>query len=191
MARHSPPAIGLIAEGWQADGLARLLAQRHPSVRMYLGVNAVTPAVGDLQLLIWNLVEEIEPTQLQAELKHWRQRLGATPLLLVLPSRSKYSQKFLLQLPAEGLLESPSSEALLRSVNVLLTGGRVFVLAEVTTPAEPVPGGLGAWLLRSGLEQIDAETKKLQRWLSSQPPGNGLRRLVDCGNSPWPVRCSC
>ena len=169
MAPASSPAIGLIAEGWQADGLARLLAQIHPSLRMYLGVKAVSPAVGNLQLLIWNLAEEIEPAQLQAELRHWRQRLGATPLLLVLPSRRKYSQKLLLQLPAEGLLEAPSSETLLRAVDVLLTGGRVFVLAEVTAKAESGPKGLGAWLLRSGLEQIDAEAVTLQRWLSSQP----------------------
>ena len=169
MAPASSPAIGLIAEGWQADGLARLLAQIHPSLRMYLGVKAVSPAVGDLQLLIWNLAEEIEPAQLQAELRHWRQRLGATPLLLVLPSRRKYSQKLLLQLPAEGLLEAPSSETLLRAVDVLITGGRVFVLAEVTAKAESGPKGLGAWLLRSGLEQIDAEAITLQRWLSSQP----------------------
>jgi len=180
MAPTTSPAIGLIAEGWQADGLSRLLTQKQPELRLFVGAKAVEQAPRGLQLLIWILAEELEPAQLQHELKLWRQRLGAAPLLLVLAARRRYSQELLLRLPAEGLLEAPSSEALLKAVNLLLAGGRVVQLVEVAPAPEPAPQGLGAWLLRSGLEQIDAEAEALQQWLSRQPR-QGLSAWVAAG----------
>ena len=91
-----------------------------------------------------------------------------------MPATPACRRDWLLQLPAAGLLQQPDPDQLRAAVATLLAGGRVVQLngedppdlAEAASHSRP---GLGQWLLQSGLEQIDAELRLCERWLSTSP----------------------
>ncbi|MEA5414500.1 DUF3685 domain-containing protein [Synechococcus sp. BA-132 BA5] len=127
---------------------------------------------GAPQLVIWCLGAPPEPPALDAESRRLLERWHPAPLLLLLPDHHPYASPFLLQLPAQGLIEQADPDSLREAVTTLLAGGRVLAIgaarqAAATGPA--VPMGLGQWLLLSGLQQIDAELRLCLRLLDPPP----------------------
>jgi hypothetical protein len=171
----------LFAEPLLRESLGRLIEARLPDTRV-----AQQPA--DLettpQLVIWAAESGMAPEQLSFELQQLKERWQPTPVLLLLARGHRWPTPLLLQLPVTGLLDAPDPDALIAAIQTLLAGGRVFELGDQATPGpaaaleQPGPArGLGAWLLQSGLQQVDGDIQACLRLLTP-PPGQLLQRLV-------------
>lgn len=169
------PQLLLLADPLQQHEIAALL-QADPS----LGQVVFSP--GDLdgapQLVIWSLPSPPPAASLELELQRLFERWQPVPILLVLPGGHGYTALALLQLPVQGLLESPTAGPLRDAVATLLAGGRVLEIAPAKAfPANnsgPIPTpaamGLGQWLLTTGLWQIEAEMRLCAQCLDEQSP---------------------
>ena len=172
----------ILAEPLVRDGLLRLLEA--PSSGADSGTTfgiATSPqdVQGGVQLVIWSLAAAMPASTLQHELQRLREQWQPAPVLLLLPGQTPYSREWLLQLPAEGLLQQADPAEIRAAVDTLLGGGRVLDLRPLqaeAAPAEAGPIGLGQWLLQSGLDQIEAERARCLRWL--EVCDGGLSRLL-------------
>ena len=127
---------------------------------------------GTPQLILWCLSVLPEPQALDAESRRLLERWHPAPLLLLLPEHHPYGSDFLLQLPAQGLIEQADADSLRQAVTTVLAGGRVVAIAaarQAAAAASAAPMGLGQWLLLSGLQQIDAELRLCLRLLDPAP----------------------
>ncbi len=162
------PQLLLFAEPLQRAGLSRWLDVSPPSWQ----VVSTETVQGPPQLVIWCLHGFPEPHALHAEIRQLLERWHPAPLLLLLPEDHPYSTQFLLQLPAQGLLELVEADTLAEAVRTLLAGGRVVAIGHgraADPSADAGPMGLGQWLLLSGLQQIDAELRLCARLLDPPP----------------------
>lgn len=161
--------ILVLAEPLLAAGLGRLLEQRSTEYAIVSTPEAVE--IGP-DLVLWCVEAGIEPQALVRETQRLRESWQPAPLLICLPKGLELSQKLLLSLPAEGLLQAPEADALLAALNTVLNGGREVQLSASPTPDPLEPGprlGLGPWLLISGLQQIDRELGLCELMLRSEP----------------------
>ena len=163
----------LFAEPLQRAGIASWLQSARSSAEQ-TGWTVVgsEELQGRPQLILWCLGTPPEPAALDGEIRRLLERWHPAPLLLLLPDGHPYATEFLLQLPAQGLLEQPDGDSLREAVRTMLSGGRVLSIAasrpmDATVPA--VPMGLGQWLLLSGLQQIDVELRYCLHLLDPPP----------------------
>ncbi|MEB3254891.1 MAG: DUF3685 domain-containing protein [Synechococcaceae cyanobacterium] len=178
MGRSNPAArLLLFAEPLQREGMRQWLGEAPERWRLLSESEAETDSP---QLVIWSLATAPDRAGLVHELQRLQERWQPAPLLLLLPAAPPYPLPFLLELPAQGLLEAPDAEALRAAVRTLLGGGRVVEIAATATPSQPQASspalGLGQWLLISGLQQIDAEREFCHRLL--EPPPGALAELL-------------
>jgi hypothetical protein len=162
------PQLLLFAEPLQRAGIGRWLEGTPPTWQVVTSESLQGPP----QLVIWCLNSSPEPHVLDAEVRRLLERWHPAPLLLLLAEGHPYATEFLLQLPAQGLLEQADEDTLAEAVNTLLSGGRVLAIghARQSTEAAPAaPMGLGQWLLLSGLQQIDAELRLCSSLLDPSP----------------------
>ena len=175
------PQLLILAEPLMREGLLRLLepaadAPRRAPLRLATAPDQVQ---GSVQLVVWSVPASIPGPTLLEELQGLRERWQPAPLLLLLPGDAPFNGDWLLELPAEGLLQQAEPEGIREAVRTLLEGGRVLELNPLqASPAVPDAAalGLGAWLLQSGLVQIEAESQRCHRWL--EQGGGGLSRLL-------------
>ena len=166
------PQLLILAEPLLREGLIRLLEPRCRT--------AVEPEnlSGSVQLVIWSAAGNLPLPTLQRELEQLRERWLPAPLLLLLPGDCHYSSEQLLQLPCEGLLQQADPTEIPEAVTTLLAGGRVVELRPLAAELpEPELIGLGPWLLRSGLSQIETEQRRCHHWLQ-QGCGSFSRLLL-------------
>ncbi|MFM7267471.1 MAG: DUF3685 domain-containing protein [Cyanobium sp.] len=172
------PFLLIFAEPLQREGLRRWLEDPERNYR--LESQEEDAAAGMPALVIWSLTTLPPEAALDAEVRQLLERWQPAPLLLLLPRGHGYSQRFLLSLPLQGLLEDADATTLRQSVATLLEGGRVVEiqpqLASTDAPGRP-PIGLGEWLLVSGLQQIEAELRVCERLLA-QPAQTILGQLL-------------
>ena len=173
----------LFAEPLLRDGLTRLLTAQ---AGHYTVAQSPEELSGLPQLVVWQMGRPVgRGASLEAlaqELQLLQERWQPAPLLLLLPAGHGLANGTLLQLPAAGVLETPTPQELLEAIATLLAGGRVLAAASGSAAelASPEPGatlGLGQWLLISGLQQIDADSQAIQRLLTP-PPTNLVHLLV-------------
>jgi hypothetical protein len=168
VAQHQPkPTLLVLAEPLLREGLQRLLSAAYTVVEPG-GDSPESPQPSGVQLLVWSVGSTMPAATLERELQQLRERWQPAPLLLLLPGEARYPSDWLLQLPVEGLLQQALPEEIPGAISTLLEGGRVLELRplafESDNAPEP-PQGLGVWLLRSGLEQIEREQRRCQGWL--------------------------
>jgi hypothetical protein len=172
------PQLLLLADPLPREGLQRWLTLDPPLYRL---VDSPDLLEGPPRLVIWTLTNPSPANVLLEELRHLQERWHPAPVLLVVSGTLRFSRSFLLDLPLQGVLEGPDATTLREAVATLLAGGRVVELvgedATDTPRDEPLPMGLGQWLLVSGLQQIDAELRVCGRLLES-PPDNWLVSLL-------------
>ena len=165
------PQLLILAEPLLREGLVRLLEPEFKAATDSEGVS------GSVRLVIWSAAGNLPLATLQRELHQLRDRWQPAPLLLLVPGECAYSSDQLLQLPCEGLLQQAEPAEIPAAVSTLLAGGRVVELRPLAAElAEPEAIGLGQWLLRSGLSQIEAEQRRCHHWL--QQGCGGLTRLL-------------
>jgi DNA-binding NarL/FixJ family response regulator len=178
------PQLLILADPLLREGLIRLLSAAEPAGGRFRTVCRPEQLEGAPQLVLWSAPSGLPAETLAAELHHLRERWQPAPLLLLLPAEATYPSDWLLQLPAEGLIQQGDTEAddLQAAVQTLLAGGRVVELRPVAaSSSEPQQAlGLGPWLLQSGLVQIDAEQRRCEQWLQLAVPG-GLSQLLLLG----------
>ncbi len=164
----------ILAEPLLREGLIRLLEPNHSLV-----TNS-KELIGSVKLVIWSSGADLPFTSLQRELEQLQERWKPASVLLLLPGQTPYSSEDLLRLRCEGLLQQADPQEIPAAVSTLLAGGRVVELRPLAAsrPA-PEPIGVGQWLLRSGLSQIQAEQQRCQHWL--EQCGGGLSRLLLLG----------
>ncbi|MCP9835286.1 MULTISPECIES: DUF3685 domain-containing protein [unclassified Cyanobium] len=171
------PQLLLFAEPLQRAGLSSWLepggSSGDPSGWSGCRVVGSDELQGPPQLIVWCLGAPPEPQALDAESRRMLERWHPAPLLLLLPDHHPYASDFLLQLPAQGLIEQADAVSLREAVSTVLAGGRVLAIGpahQVPDATHAVPMGLGQWLLLSGLQQIDAELRLCLRLLDPPPP---------------------
>jgi hypothetical protein len=178
---ESGPTLLVFAEPLQLEGLRHWLEQGSADYRVIQEQEAAAAAPG---LVIWSLTAAPPADRLEAEVQQLLERWQPAPLLLVLALGHRYSQRFLLSLPVQGIIEDPDAEGLSEAVATLLAGGRVLEIGPTTAEAGDSPGGqplgLGQWLLISGLQQIDAELRVCARLLV-ETSGNALAQMLISG----------
>ena len=160
------PQLLLLAEPLLREGLIRLLEAEH---RLASGTDALE---GSVQLVIWSVPAGMPAATLERELQQLRERWQPAPLLLLLAGDAAYESAWLLQLPTEGILQQAEPDEIREAVSTLLAGGRMVELRPLQAALgaeESEPMGLGQWLLRSGLAQIEAEIHRCRRWLALKP----------------------
>lgn len=187
LSRHPPPGnvsrrpaqplpqLLLFAEPLERAGIVSWLQQDPPCGQV---VASEDPQISP-RLILWCLASPPEPQALDAETRRLLERWHPAPLLLLLPPGHRYASDFLLQLPAQGLIEQVDAEGLREAVATVLAGGRVLAIApgpQAGEAAAAPPLGLGQWLLLSGLQQIDAELRLCLRLLD--PPPDRLLPLL-------------
>jgi hypothetical protein len=179
LGRPSPAArLLLFAEPLQREGLRQWLGESSERWRLLSEGEAEAESP---QLVIWSLAAAPDRAGLLHELQRLQERWQPAPLLLLLPAAPPYPLPFLLELPVQGLLETPDAEGLRAAVRTLLGGGRVVEIAATATASPGAQAstpalGLGQWLLISGLQQIDRERELCRRLL--EPPPAALVELL-------------
>jgi hypothetical protein len=170
------PQLLLFAEPLQRAGLTSWLEANasgdNPTGWSGFQVVGSEELRGTPQLILWCPSVLPEPQALDAESRRLLERWHPAPLLLLLPEHHPYGSDFLLQLPAQGLIEQADADSLRQAVTTVLAGGRVVAIAATRQAAVAVsaaPMGLGQWLLLSGLQQIDAELRLCLRLLDPAP----------------------
>ena len=168
MAQHQPkPTLLILAEPLLREGLQRRLEEAYSLVEATSDPAAPLQPSG-VQLVLWSVGSTMPADSLEHELLQLRERWQPAPLLLLLPGEAPYPSDWLLQLPVEGLLQQAQPDEIPGAVATLLSGGRVVELRPLmarSAPATEPSQGLGLWLLRSGLEQIEREQQRCLRWL--------------------------
>lgn len=170
------PQILLLADPLPREGLKRWLSQEPPLYRL---AESVEELQGAPRLILWSLTSLPPANVLLEELRLLQERWHPAPVLLLCSGALPYPRDVVLDLPLQGLLESPDAATLGEAVRTLLAGGRVVELlgeGDAWTWSESKPMGLGQWLLVSGLQQIDAELRLISRLLDAPP--NWLMLLV-------------
>ena len=154
------PQLLILAEPLLGQGLLQVL-------QGYRCCSEAEALSGAPQLVLWSLSAELPAATLLRELQQLRERWQPAPLLLLLPAQTAYPTAWLLELPVEGLLLQGEPEQLREAVQTLLAGGRVVELpASLESHANAQEAlGLGQWLLRSGLAQIENERQRCLRSL--------------------------
>jgi len=171
------PSLLILAEPLLREGLLRLLkipAQSGREDPPYTLLNEEENPAGRPQLVIWGPSASMPAASLSAELLQLRERWQPAPLLLLLAGEVPYPSSWLLQLPAEGLLQQAEPAEIRSAVATVVAGGRVLELRPLAArPAGDDAGaiGLGQWLLQSGLAQITAEQRRCRHWLELSPGG--------------------
>jgi hypothetical protein len=164
------PQILVLGDGLSREGLKRWLMQEPPLYRL---AESSEQLEGAPRLVLWSLTTLPPANTLFEELRLLQERWHPAPLLLLSSGALSYPRDFLLDLPLQGLLEAPDAATVRDAVSTLLEGGRVVDLlggAGESPWREPLPMGLGQWLLVSGLQQIDAELRVCRRLLNPPPP---------------------
>ena len=163
------PQILVLGDGLSREGLKRWLIQDPPLYRL---ADNPEELEGAPRLILWSLTTLPPANTLFEELRLLQERWHPAPVLLLSSGALSYPRDFLLDLPLQGLLEAPDDATVRDAVSTLLQGGRVVDLlggAGDSPWREPVPMGLGQWLLVSGLQQIDAELRLCHRLLNPSP----------------------
>lgn len=165
------PQILIFAEPLQREGLRRWLQPDDGPLRRL--IDTATDLQGGPQLVIWSVAIPPLAERLAHEVRLLQDRWQPAPLLLLLPAGHPYPAALLLGLSCQGLLVDADAAELSEAVATLLAGGRMVQLgagsAEATAGAAGGSLSLGQWLLRNGLQQIEAELRVCRGLLDPAP----------------------
>ncbi len=173
-----PKQILLIARNLLAESLLSGLA----GDKAFTIALSIDQLIGQPDLVIWSVETVASSALLQHEVLNLQSRWGSAPLLLLLPQKLPCNPNELLSLECAGLLQDPDLNQLQKTIDTLLSGGRVVELTSQSQSEEfesfQSPG-LGVWLLMTGLQQINHDLHMIEALLNPPPSHPMLRFMLE------------
>ncbi len=118
-------------------------------------------------LIIWNILNYQSEDLIRLELIKLKEKYKDTGILIIFNGKFFEEGKYLPDLTSEGLLLNPSAEKVLKSINTILNGGRVFDIDnKKIVNKKPEKLSLNQKILSSGLKQIDHEINTIIKYLN-------------------------
>lgn len=122
--------------------------------------------INGLPKLILFCLENVElSNSIKLEILKLKERWAKCPILVVIPKSIKLSSTDLMTFGSEGIIQDPTIDLLKETINILLSGGRVFKINNETyyNPNSINKSyGLGHWLLTSGISQINKDLNTIE-----------------------------
>ncbi len=118
-------------------------------------------------LIIWNILNYQSEDLIRLELIKLKEKYKDTGILIIFNGKFFEEGKYLPDLTSEGLLLNPSADKVLKSINTILNGGRVFDIDNkkiVNKKTEKL--SFNQKILSSGLKQIDHEINTIIKYLN-------------------------
>ena len=118
-------------------------------------------------LIIWNILNYQSEDLIRLELIKLKEKYIDTGILIIFNGKFFEDGKYLPDLISEGLLLNPSADKVLKSINTILNGGRVFDLDhKKIVNKKPEKLSFNQKILSSGLKQIDHEINTIIKYLN-------------------------
>ncbi len=114
-------------------------------------------------LIIWNIFNINSLEILRLEIHNLKERWKPIPVLILVSGESKFTYNDLLSLNCEGLLIDPSVDKLIKSIETIEKGGRVFESNsnELNSSTITRRFSISQRILLQGLKQIDYQINNL------------------------------
>ena len=124
-------------------------------------------------LIIWNILNYQSEDLIRLELIKLKEKWNGVKILVIFSGKLFEGDKSLPYLTSEGLLLNPSSNKVLESINVILSGGRVFDIdtKKIKNKKLKKPS-FNKKILTSGLKQIDKEINTVLEYLNKESTPN-------------------
>ncbi len=120
-------------------------------------------------LIIWNILNYESEDLIRLELIKLKQKYIDTGILIIFNGKFFEEGKYLPDLTSEGLLLNPSADKVLKSINTILNGGRVFDIDnKKIVNKKPEKLSFNQKILSSGLKQIDHEINTIIKYLNKE-----------------------
>ncbi len=118
-------------------------------------------------LIIWNILNYESEDLIRLELIKLKEKYIDTGILIIFNGKFFEEGKYLPDLISEGLLLNPSADKVLKSINTILAGGRVFDIDnKKIVNKKPKKLSFNQKILSSGLKQIDHEINTIIKYLN-------------------------
>ncbi len=118
-------------------------------------------------LVIWNILNYQSEDLIKLELIKLKEKYKDTSFLIIFSGKFIEEGKYLPYLNSEGLLLNPNADKVLKSINIILNGGRVFDIDnKKIANKKPKKLSFNQKILSSGLIQIDHEINTIIKYLN-------------------------
>jgi len=118
-------------------------------------------------LIIWNILNYQSEDLIRLELIKLKEKFLDTSILIIFSGNFFEEGKYLPYLTSEGLLLNPNADKVLKSINTILNGGRVFDIDnKKVVNQKPKKLSFNQKILSSGLKQIDLEINTIIKYLN-------------------------
>ena len=118
-------------------------------------------------LIIWNILNYQSEDLLRLELIKLKEKYIDVNILIIFSGEFFEEGNYLPNLISEGLLLNPNADKVLKSVNTILKGGRVFDIDnKKIVNKKPKKLSFNQKILSSGLKQIDHEINTIIKYLN-------------------------
>ncbi len=118
-------------------------------------------------LIIWNILNYQSEDLIRLELIKLKEKFLDTSILIIFTGNYFEEGKYLPYLTSEGLLLNPNADKVLKSINTILNGGRVFDIDnKKVVKQKPKKPSFNQKILSSGLKQIDLEINTIIKYLN-------------------------
>jgi len=118
-------------------------------------------------LIIWNILNYQSEDLIRLELIKLKEKFIDTSILIIFTGNFFEEGKYLPYLTSEGLLLNPNADKVLKSINTILNGGRVFDIDNKKVVNQKHKKlSFNQKILSSGLKQIDLEINTIIKYLN-------------------------
>ncbi len=118
-------------------------------------------------LIIWNILNYQSEDLIRLELIKLKEKFLDTSILIIFTDNFFEEGKYLPYLTSEGLLLNPNADKVLKSINTILNGGRVFDIDNKKVVNQKHKKlSFNQKILSSGLKQIDLEINTIIKYLN-------------------------
>ena len=122
-------------------------------------------------LIIWNILNYQSEDLIRLELIKLKEKYIEASILIIFSGEFIEQGKSLPYLNSQGLLLNPNADKVLRSINTILNGGRVFdINNKKIINKNPKKLSFNQKILSSGLKQIDHEINTIIKYLNKDLP---------------------
>ncbi len=159
-------SILIIAPSLLAESLSLNLTSLDNNLRISFDINNKDFLP---ELVIWNILNYQSEDLIRLELLKLKEKWIDSKILIIYSGKFYEEERTPPILNSEGLLLNPSSDKVLKSINTILNGGRVFDIKNNKEEIKTIKNkklSFNQKLLSSGLKQIDHEINTLMKYIN-------------------------